>query len=43
MKSWIYAFIIMLIIIAVIRLDMGINYWIGNSNLPLWIKLMLLK
>lgn len=43
MKSWIYAFIIMFIIIAIIGLDTGIHYWIGNSNLPLWIKLILLK
>lgn len=43
MKSWIYTFIIMIIIVAVIGLDIGIHYWIGNSNLPLWIKLMLVR
>jgi len=43
MKSWIYTFIIIIIIVTVIGLNVGIHYWIGNSNLPLWIKLMLLK
>ena len=43
MKSWIYAFIIMIVIVAVVVLDMGVHHWVNNSNLPLWIKLMLLK
>lgn len=43
MKSWLYTFIIMIIIVAVIGLDIGIYYWIGNSDLPLWLKIMLLK